>query len=117
MIFGHIEQFVSDDLSPQEAAQLRCDPRPLAGVGPSTLLMRRTDSLRVGPFDESLSTGEFIEWHSRASDAGLRTITIEDVVCRRRLHRNNIGRSRNTSDADYVRMLKKVLDRRQSAAQ
>jgi len=113
MVFGHMQQFVSNDLTPEEAAGFKFDPAPLAGQAPSTLVMRKSDFDRVGPFDESLATGEFIEWSARASDLGIKTLLVPDVVCRRRLHRNNMGRGgAAVHGAGYLRMLKQVLDRR-----
>ena len=66
MVFGHVQQFVSSDLTPEEAAGFKFDPASLPGPLPSTLVIRKSDFDRVGPFDESLATGEFIEWSSRA---------------------------------------------------
>lgn len=113
MVFGHVQQFVSSDLTPEEAAGFKFNPAPLPGLAPSTLLIRKPDLDRVGPFDESLATGEFIEWSSRASDLGIKAVLVPDVVCRRRLHRNNMGRGgAAVHGAGYLRMLKQVLDRR-----
>jgi glycosyltransferase involved in cell wall biosynthesis len=113
MVFGHVQQFVSDDLTPEEAARLKFSPAPLPGPLPSTLLIRKSDFDRVGPFDESLATGEFIEWSSRARDLGIKTLLVPGVVCRRRLHRNNLGRGGAAiHGSGYLRMLKQVLNRR-----
>jgi glycosyltransferase involved in cell wall biosynthesis len=113
MVFGHLQQFVSSDLTPQEAAGFKFNPAPIPGLALSTLLVRKSDLDRVGPFDELLPTGEFIEWSSRAKDLGIKTLLVPDVVCRRRLHRNNMGRGGAAiHGAGYVRMLKQVLDRR-----
>jgi glycosyltransferase involved in cell wall biosynthesis len=112
MVFGYVQQFVSSDLTPEEAAELKINTAPVPGLFPSTLLMRKSDCDRVGLFDESIQTGEFIEWCSRASDMGIKTITVPETVCRRRLHRNNSGRRGAAMHGGYVRMLKKVLDRR-----
>ena len=113
MVFGHVQQFVSNDLTPEEALALKFNPAPLPGPVPSTLVIRKSDFDRVGPFDEKLATGEFIEWSSRASDLGIKTLLVPDVVCRRRLHRNNMGRGgAAVHGAGYLRMLKQVLDRR-----
>ena len=113
MVFGHVQQFVSSDLMPEEALALKFNPAPLPGPTASTLVIRKSDFDRVGPFDESLATGEFIEWSSRASDLGIKTLLVPDVVCRRRLHRNNMGRGGAAiHGAGYLRMLKQVLDRR-----
>ena len=112
MIFGHVEQFVSGDLDAAEAARIRLSMQPLPGLFPSTFLARKDDCDRVGRFDETLRIGEFIEWCSRAGDAGLKTVMVPDLVCRRRLHRSNMGRGGAATHSGYVQMLKKVLDRR-----
>lgn len=113
MVYGHTEQFVSTDLTPEEAAALKVNAAPLVGPSASTLLIRTHDFSRVGPLDETLPTGEFIEWCSRASDLGIKTVTVPEIVCRRRLHRHNTGRGgAGAHGVNYVRMLKHVLDRR-----
>jgi glycosyltransferase involved in cell wall biosynthesis len=113
MVYGQVQQFVSDDLTAEEAAGFKFNSGPLAGPSVSTLVIRKSDFGRVGPFDETLATGEFIEWNSRASDLGFRTLLVPDVVCRRRLHRNNMGRGgAAVHGTGYLRMLKQVLDRR-----
>jgi glycosyltransferase involved in cell wall biosynthesis len=116
MVFGHVQQFISDDLTPHEARGIKCDPAPLRGLFPSALLIRRSDCERVGPFNESIQTGEFIEWCSRAADAGIKTIVVPDIVCHRRLHRSNMGRGGASMHVNYVRMIKTVLDRRRGQA-
>jgi glycosyltransferase involved in cell wall biosynthesis len=114
MVFGQVQQFVSRDLTPEESAGLKFNPSPLPGPMPSTLVIHKFEFDRVGPFDETLATGEFIEWSSRASDLGIKTLLVPDVVCRRRLHRNNMGRGGAAiHGTSYLHMLKQVLDRRQ----
>jgi hypothetical protein len=111
MVFGQVQQFVSSDLTLEEAARLKLKTTPLLGIAASKLLMRKCQCERVGPFDESLQTGEFIEWYSRARDVGIRPVLVPEVVCRRRLHLNNLGRGGAALDGSCGRMLKKVLDR------
>jgi glycosyltransferase involved in cell wall biosynthesis len=112
MVFGCVEQFVSGDLTAEEAGRLTYNPAPLPGLFASTLVMRRSDCTRVGAFDESIQTGEFMEWCSRARDLPITTVMATDVVCRRRLHRGNMGRGGVGVHRSYLHMLKKVLDRR-----
>jgi len=114
MAFGYVEEFISSDLTPQEAAKLRCRTTPLPGICASTLLMRKSDCERAGPFDESIQTGEFIEWCSRARDLGVKQIVVPEVVSRRRLHRTNFGRGGTAVHRGYASMLKKVLERRRA---
>ena len=112
MVFGHLQQFISEDLTAAEAAELKFRAEPLRGFAASTLLMRKSDCDSAGPFDESIQMGEFIEWCTRAQDAGINPIVIPETVCRRRLHRNNLSRGGAALHGQYAQMLKKVLDRR-----
>jgi glycosyltransferase involved in cell wall biosynthesis len=112
MVFGYVQQFISTDLTLQEAAKLKYNTPLLPGFSPCTLLMRKCECERAGPFDETIETGEFIEWYSRARDVGIRSVLVPEVVCRRRLHLDNSGRGGAGSHGSYVRVLKKVLDRR-----
>jgi glycosyltransferase involved in cell wall biosynthesis len=112
MVFGHVQQFVSKELKLEEAARLKCVTASIPGLLSSTLLIRKSDCERAGPFDEAIQTGEFIEWCSRAADTGIKTFVIPEIVCRRRLHRNNLGRGGIAVHANYLRMLKTIIDRR-----
>lgn len=85
---------------------------PLAGAVAGTLLIRREKYDFVGPFDENLTVGEFIDWMARAQDARLRFRSISDVVLRRRLHTNNTGIVRRDARVEYTRVLRAALERR-----
>jgi glycosyltransferase involved in cell wall biosynthesis len=115
MIFGYMQQFVSSDLTLEEAAKLKYKKTPLPGPSASTLFMRKGELERVGLFDESINVGEFIEWFSRAKDLGIRSVLVPEVVCRRRLHLNNTGRGGAALHGSYAFMLKKVLNRRRKS--
>jgi glycosyltransferase involved in cell wall biosynthesis len=112
MVGCHVEQFVGTELAPIEAAKLRFEANPIPGWSPSTLFLRTRDFERAGLFDEAIEIGEFAEWFARARDIGINPIMLPDVLCRRRLHRDNLGRRRNDKRSHYARALKKVIDRR-----
>lgn len=98
MLFGWVEQFGGD--APISRAPHR-----------GTMLICRAAFERVGEFAE-LSTGEFLDWYSRARHAGLREFTVPAVVYRRRLHDQNLGL--RSDPKDYLRVLKAHLDRHRS---
>ena len=112
--FCYAGQFISPDLTAAERAQLSVDETPMPGLIPSALLARRDVLDRVGPFDTSLAVGEFIDWHERARALGLRFVTLDDVLVRRRVHATNMGRRNADSRADYLRVIKSALDRRRA---
>jgi len=114
MVFGHVEQFISPDLSESERAQLRSvgghQPAKLKG----TMLIRREAVDRVGRFATAWKLVDFVDWYSRAREEGLRELMLDEVVLRRRLHRNNVGRRETDARVEYAKAMGAVLRRRRS---
>jgi glycosyltransferase involved in cell wall biosynthesis len=117
MVFGHLEQFVSPDLDAAARARLRAP----TGGGPAytaaTLLIRRASMDRAGPFATQWQLGEFVDWYLRASEAGLQSLMLPEVLLRRRIHADNTGLRERGQRGDYVRILKGSLDRRRARGQ
>jgi len=115
MVFGHVEEFVSPDLDESERARLR----PVEGVAvpaklKGTMLIRAEALRRAGPFATDWVVAEFIDWYARANDAGLRESMLGEVVLRRRLHRENIGRRRKDARQEYATVMAERLRRRRA---
>lgn len=115
LVFGHAEEFVSPDLAAVKRAALR--PRPPAPFrAKGTMLARRAAFERVGEFDTELTMGDFVDWCSRADDAGLRSLMLERVVLRRRLHGDNHGRLNSDRMSDYAAIARRHLQRQREAS-
>ena len=111
LVFGHVHEFVSPDLSPAAAARLRPAEAHHPARLPGTLLARRSALERVGPFSTDWQVGELMEWLLRAREAGLRESMLDEVVLLRRLHDSNTSRLRWAQRGDHARILKQALDR------
>jgi glycosyltransferase involved in cell wall biosynthesis len=116
MVFGHVRHFHSPELTEAERARIVLPEGLAAGMARGAMLVRRTAALRVGPFPTQWKFGEFVDWYSRAVDAGLRSAVLPDVVLSRRLHADNSGIRERDAQTDYVRALKTILDRRRAEA-
>lgn len=114
LVFGHLVEFLSPDREAELAGTLRLALDPVPGLCATTLLVRHDALRRIGPFDEALRVGEFIDWMARARDLGLTSRVLPETVARRRVHGGNTVLTR--SNADYLRMIKSTLDRRRRAA-
>lgn len=112
MVFGQVRQFYSPELDPPPEANAVNDQEVLSGYCPGTMLIRRDVFARVGPFDTDWRIGEFVDWYSRAVDKGLKSIVIPKMLMKRRIHKNNTGIRDRESRTDYLRILKRALDRR-----
>jgi glycosyltransferase involved in cell wall biosynthesis len=116
-VFGHVQEFVSPDLSPQQRASVRpAAPEPSPWISANLMMVTREAFERVGPFSETLRVGVTVDWCARAVDSGLRTAVLPEVVLERRLHLWNNGIRESESKAQYVRVMKDALDRRRALA-
>jgi glycosyltransferase involved in cell wall biosynthesis len=111
MLFGHVREFRSPELDPATAAKLRCHPEPMPSRGPGAII-RAEVFHRVGQFRTDWKVGEFIDWYARATEQGVTSQMLPDVVCRRRVHGANQSFAQPASRADYLKILKASLDRR-----
>jgi glycosyltransferase involved in cell wall biosynthesis len=116
ILLGGVEEFLSDDLDAQERRRLAMR-NAAGGAGViGTMLIGRATFERVGAFETRWSVGEFVEWRSRAIDAGMMVRVLPHVLLQRRIHRTNTTRREAHSRLDYVRIVKQSIDRRRVAA-
>jgi glycosyltransferase involved in cell wall biosynthesis len=78
------------------------------------MMARRKVFLETGPFDTNLRIGEFICWFGRARENGVRFDVLPEVLLHRRIHATN-SVHQHADQADYLRVLKRQLDRRRAA--
>lgn len=107
MGFATMQEFLDPGLQLTEGTPPRV--RTLPGVSASCLVVGSEDFHRVGPFDPSLETGEFVDWYVRADRLGLRTHVDEHVLVYRRIHEANRDRWRRPGNRDYARILMRNL--------
>jgi hypothetical protein len=116
MVFGHLRQFACPSMSPDARRRLRVPAEAIAGYCAGAMLLRRSDFLSVGAFNETLKVGEFIDWFARARDSGLVSRLIDQVVLERRVHGANQTIRHRADYGDYALALKRSLDRRRPGA-
>ena len=114
IVAGHAEQFVSPELPGGIKARVRVDSRRMPAQLPGALLVRRDEFQRVGDYSRRFVTAGEIDWFMRATELGVKTLMLPDIVLRRRIHDTNHGILRRDARQDYVRVLKAALDRRRS---
>lgn len=109
-VFSKAVDFISDELTDEERSRLQPRPAPYSGVLPGCSLIRAEVFARIGCFDETLSSGETVAWVMKLRDAGIKTLQLEDVTLRRRIHRNNTGRRDAKGEAaNYAAILRARL--------
>jgi glycosyltransferase involved in cell wall biosynthesis len=112
LALGHVRQFHSPELSEQQRAAIACPPGSAPGLTKGTMLVRRESFSRVGAFDTTWRLGEFIDWYARATEYGLASEMLPDVLMLRRLHGRNTTLREPEARVDYTRVVRAALSRR-----
>ena len=111
-VFCHLKQFKSPELSQESKNKLKINIEAIPAYDRDALLITRSSLNRVGLFKPEIKMGEFIDWYLRASEQGLKSIMLPNILVERRLHKTNMGIRDRQSRVEYVRILKASLDRR-----
>jgi glycosyltransferase involved in cell wall biosynthesis len=78
------------------------------GVIAGCCLIKKSVFDTVGDFDSDLMCGDGYDWLLRAEESGIKINKIDSVVCNRRLHNSNMGRTlKNQECIDYVKIIRK----------
>jgi glycosyltransferase involved in cell wall biosynthesis len=116
MVFGYVREFVSPELTEEDRQGIRPPaPEPLPWTAPNLMLIRRAAFEKVGGFSTELRVGVTVDWFARASEAGLRSLVLPEVVLERRLHTQNNGLRERDARSQYLHVLKAAMDRRRAA--
>lgn len=112
LVFGHIQNFFTPEMAPEERALLAVPLRPLPGLLQGAMLARRLSFECVGLFSEERSIGDFLDWYGRATVARMNIEMLPETVVYRRIHANNFQRTQKHQHREYLRAVKDLLDRR-----
>lgn len=77
-----------------------------------SLLLKRETFHSVGYFDESLRTGEDLDWFVRLKEKGVPTLFDDFPVTERRLHDSNISYQSSNKVSGLARILKASMERK-----
>ena len=116
LVFGHMQNFISPELSEPERAKIKCNSTILPGLLQGSMLARRASFDRVGPFAEERKMGDFLDWYGRATLLNLNMHMLPDMLVRRRIHLANFQRTHKHLRSENLLVLKKLLDLRRAAA-
>jgi glycosyltransferase involved in cell wall biosynthesis len=115
IVFGHMTEFISPDVSEEARALLRQPVHDVAWRTPNLMLVRREAFDRVGLFSMTLKVGIGVDWYARSREKGLKAATPPLVVLERRLHAENNGIRQRDLRPQYLHVLKAAIDRRRRA--
>lgn len=111
---GHVEQFLHDE-NEELSSRIPEGQEVMPGYVAGASLIKRKVFDEVGLFDETLTLAEYVDWFSRAKDAGYPFKLIDDIVLKRRVHGSNIGVQKRDKLHDYTKVLMASIKRRRES--
>lgn len=110
IISGWVEHFYCQSLTQSQTTQYVL-PKPQAAALPGSVLIRRELIKKIGDFDQALSSGEFIDYLSRAMALRPKWVKIDQVLFLRRIHGRNHTLTDPKSDSSYIEVIRRHLAR------
>ncbi|MFM7023002.1 MAG: glycosyltransferase family 2 protein [Flavobacteriales bacterium] len=108
MVFGQVKEF-NDISTPGDKTQ---SEKTFVGYSAITMLILKSDFLKVGWFNPQWKTAEFIDWYDRTKYLGFTEVVLPEILAFRRIHAGNTDRLMRTDVKQYVAVLKEALDRK-----
>ena len=114
---GKLKDFISPELNDENKKSLVPRKEPYGGLLTGAFLFKKSIFDIVGGFDESLKTGQGVDFMLRLNNAGgggIKTRKIDFITTLRRLHNTNMGRTmQKQENKDYSTILRaKILARK-----
>jgi glycosyltransferase involved in cell wall biosynthesis len=116
LVFGHVRQFVSPDLSEADAEALLVPPDPQPGLYIGAMMARRRAVDAIGPWSEDVRVSDGLAFLLRAKELGLGQAMLAETITLRRLHGGNHSIHNRDQRTEFARHLKRSLDRRRGMA-
>jgi len=105
-----VQDWYSPDLSEEEKTKISIKPEPYWGLFTGAILIRKEVFDTTDYFNESVHTGEIIEWQSKMNKNGYKIKKIDFVSTLRRVHSTNFGKThQKTEYKDYAAILRAKL--------
>lgn len=116
---AHVQRFWTSELEDQATSfRGRRVAKPLPGYITGTFLVRRRVFEVVGLFDVGVRYADSMEWFLRATDRGMISELLPDVLLRHRMHGRNLSQSEGDDSRDeFLRLIKASLDRKRALPQ
>ena len=110
IVSGWVEHFYCPSLTQSQASQFHLPPKQAASL-PGSIMLSLKLIKQIGLFDPSLSSGEFIDYLSRAMALKPSWEKTDCVLFLRRIHGANHTLTDSTSDTSYIEVIRRHLAR------
>ena len=86
--------------------------RSLPGRFPETLVARKEAFEAIGYFNNEYSSAEDLDWFGRATDFGIQSFMMDDVLLRKRIHDSNVSMQIESNNRNLLKILRRSVNRK-----
>lgn len=105
-----VQDWYSPDLPEEEKTKTSIKQEPYWGLFTGAILIRKEVFDKIGYFNDSVQSGEIIEWQSKMVTNGYKIKKIDLVSTMRRIHSTNFGKTnQKTEFKNYAAILRAKL--------
>ena len=105
-----VQDWYSPDLPEEEKATTPIKQEAYWGLFTGAILIKKEAFDKIGFFNESVHTGEIIEWQSKMDSNGFKIKKIDFVSTKRRIHSTNFGKTNQKDEfKNYAAILRAKL--------
>lgn len=108
LLSGMVSHEYCDTLNPSQRAEYRLPVDQHASLAGS-VVVNQAAAAKAGLFDETLKTGEFIDWYLRVKKHTKKTLKLDQVILKRRIHANNYTLQNRGQQTDYLKIVRQHL--------
>lgn len=109
-IEAKVQDFISPDVSQEEAQRTIIKTEPYYGLFTGAILIKKSVFAVIGDFNESVTAGEIIDWQGKMDKNNLKIKKIDFVSTDRRIHSTNFGKTQQKTEfKDYAALLRARL--------
>ncbi|MBR6162664.1 glycosyltransferase family 2 protein [bacterium] len=108
-----VQDWYSPDLSEEEKKNSPIKAEPYWGLFTGAILIKKEVFDTIGYLNETVKTGEIIEWENKMELNGFKIKKIDFVSTQRRVHSSNFGKTNRTTEfQNYASILREKLKNR-----
>lgn len=113
IVQGHIQNILLTGTAAQNGRRFGFEPTsaPYRYINVGSALYRGSVFDKVGPFDESMTDNEDVDWFIRAWEQGISKVVLDEVTLFYRQHAENMSRHQAPVNFGLTKLVKKHMDR------
>lgn len=108
----HFQFFVEPGIQIPQGVRSQWLAGSLPGRNPETLVARKKAFDVIGFFENEYTSAEDLDWFGRATDLGVESYMLKDVLLKKRIHDKNVSMQIEANNRNLLKILRRSVKRK-----